>query len=81
MNCPKCGSEKINVQVATETQLKNKHHSLFWWVFIAWWWLPIKWIFFTFFALLAFFLPKRQKLVQKNVSICICQNCGNNWKV
>lgn len=80
MICPKCGSENVNVQVVTETQLKNKHHSLFWWIFIGWWWIPVKWLFFTFFALIALFLPKRQKLKQKHVSMCVCQNCGNNWK-
>ena len=27
MNCPKCGSENVNVQMVSESQLKTKHHS------------------------------------------------------
>ena len=81
MVCPRCGSENVNVQVVTETQLKNKGKGCLWWLIIGWWWVPIKWFCFTFFALLAAFLPKRQKLVQKQFSMCVCQNCGNNWRV
>lgn len=80
MVCPKCGSNNVNVQMVTETQLKRKGRGLFWWVFIGWWWIPIKWICFFWLALLAkIFAPKRQKLVQKHKSIAVCQACGNNW--
>ncbi len=27
MKCPKCASENVNVQMVSESQLKNKHHS------------------------------------------------------
>lgn len=47
MKCPKCGSENVNVQMVTETNLKTVHHGLFWWLFIGWWWWPIKWLVFT----------------------------------
>lgn len=81
MTCPKCGSNSVNVQVVTETQLKNKHHSFLWWFFIGWYWVPIKWILLFFPALLAkIFLPKRQTLKQKHLSMCVCQNCGHQWK-
>ena len=80
MKCPKCGSTNVNVQVVTETQLKNKHHGIFWWIFIGWWWIPVKWIGFFGLALLAkIFAPKRQKLKQKHISKCVCQNCGHMW--
>ena len=35
MKCPKCGSENVNVQMVTDTKLKNKHHSLIYWLFIG----------------------------------------------
>lgn len=38
MNCPKCGSENVNVQVVNEVELKNKHHSVIWWICIGWLW-------------------------------------------
>ena len=28
MNCPKCESENVKVQIVSESQLKNKHHSI-----------------------------------------------------
>lgn len=81
MVCPKCGSRNVAVQAVTETRLKNRHHSIFWWLLIGWWWVPFKWIFLTIPALLAkIFIPKRQKLKQIHISMCVCQNCGHNWK-
>jgi hypothetical protein len=36
MNCPKCGSEKVNVQMVSESKLKDKHHSIAYWLLIGW---------------------------------------------
>lgn len=81
MTCPKCGSTNVNVQIVTKSKLKNAHHGFFWWLLIGWWWIPIKWLFLTIPALLAkIFIPKKQKLKQRNVSMCVCQNCGHSWK-
>ena len=81
MTCPKCGSTNVNIQVVTETQLKNKHHNILWWLFIGWWWLIVKWLFLTLPALLAkIFIPKRQKLKQHHISMCVCQKCGHKWE-
>ena len=81
MTCPKCKSDNVSVQVVTESQLKNKHHGFLWHVFVGWYWIPIKWLCLTVPALLAkIFLPKRQKIVTKKVSMCVCQNCGHTWK-
>lgn len=80
MQCPKCGSTNISVQMVTDTQLVNKHRGIIWWLCIGWWWIPIKWLCFTVPALiLKIFSPKRQKLRQKHSSVCVCQNCGHNW--
>lgn len=81
MICPKCKSNNVTAQVVTETQLKNKHHNILWWIFVGWWWLPIKWVFLTFPALIAkIFIPKKQTLKQKHVSMWVCHNCGHTWK-
>lgn len=82
MVCPKCGSENVNVQVVTQTQLITKHRGIIWWVCIGWWWVPIKWLFLTVPALIVkIFAPKRQKLKQSTASVCVCQNCGHKWEV
>ncbi len=81
MVCPKCGSEHVNVQMVTETQLKNKRHGLLWWLFIGIWWVPFKWFVFTIPALIIkIFAPKKQTLKTKHKSMCICQNCGHHWE-
>ena len=80
MTCPKCGSNNVNVQMVTDTQLKDKHHGIIWWLFIGWWWVPIKWFCLTIPALLAkIFIPKRQRIKQKHRAVCVCQQCGHTW--
>lgn len=80
MRCPRCGSENINTQVINEIKLKNKHHSILWWIFVSWWWIPFKWIFITLPALFAkIFIPKRQVAINITKTICVCQNCGYSW--
>ena len=79
--CPKCGSNHVNVQVVSESQLRNKHHGCIWWLVIGWWWLPVKWVFFTFPALIfKLFMPKRQKIVTQHFTMNVCQSCGHSWK-
>ena len=80
MTCPKCKSENVNLQVVNEVKLKNKHHGLIWWLLVGWWWKPFKWLFLTVPALFALiFIPKRQKTVNKQKKICVCQVCGHTW--
>lgn len=77
MNCLRCGSEKVNIQVVEETKLVDKGHGIIWWIFIAPWYLIIKWIFFFPLALLAkIFIPKKQTIKQKIKSVAVCQECG-----
>ena len=65
MQCPKCGSENVNVQVVSETHLSTKHHGVVYWLFVGWWWIPVKWIFLTVPALIVkIFSPKNIKLKQ-----------------
>ena len=80
MKCPVCGSENVNVQVVTETELKNKHHSVLWWLCIGWWFVPLWWMFFTVPALIIkIFAPKKQNLKQCHNTVSVCQNCGHKW--
>jgi ribosomal protein S27AE len=82
MKCPKCGSTDVSVQFITETQLKEQHHGIFWWLLIGWWWIPIKWIFFTIPALIVkIFAPKRYKMKTIHRKMAVCQNCGKSWQV
>lgn len=82
MKCPKCQSENVSTQVINTVKLKNKHHGLLWWMFVGWYWVPIKWIVFTVPALLfAIFGSKKQKAVNKQKTICVCQSCGYNWNL
>lgn len=82
MNCPKCGSPNVTINVIQDTKLVNKHHGIIWWLCVGWWWLPIKWLCLTLPALLAkIFIPKRQKVVQTTRRVCVCQQCGNNWYI
>ncbi len=82
MVCPKCGSEDGNVQVVTETKLIEKHHGIFWWVFIGWWRLFFKWVFLTLPALIVkLFSSKKYKAKTTQHSVCVCQSCGHRWEV
>ena len=80
MKCPVCGSENVNVQIVTETELKNKHHGVVWWLCIGWGWVPIWGLFFTIPALIIkIFAPKKQNLKQCHNTVRVCQNCGHKW--
>ena len=35
MVCPKYGSDNVNVQMITESELKTKHHGILYWFFIG----------------------------------------------
>ena len=76
--CPRCGSNNMNVQVINEVTLKNQHHSIWWWIFIGWWWIFVKWLVFTIPALIfKIFGHKKQKAVNTQRRIAVCQQCGN----
>ena len=85
MRCPKCHSTFVDVQVVTDVRTVKVHHSILWWVFIGWWWLPVKWIFFTFWAFIAkvlsVLLGTRRRVVTERATLAVCQNCGHTWYV
>ena len=81
MTCPKCGSPNVSVQVVNTVRLKNKHHGVFWWLFIGWWWVCFKWLFLTLPALIfKIFGHKRQKAVNIQKTMAVCQACGHTWE-
>lgn len=83
MKCPYCGSDNVNVQMINNVQLVNSHHSIIWWLFIGFWWVPIKWLFFTVPALIfkIFGIGKKKKIKNTQEKHAICQSCGQSWKI
>ena len=82
LRCPNCGGYNMNVQIINEVTLKNQHHSIWWWIFIGWWWIFIKWLIFTVPALLfKLFGHKKQKAVNEQKKIAVCQQCGYSMEI
>ena len=82
MTCPKCGSENVNVQVVTETELKTKHHGIVYWLCFGWLIDIFLWLFLTLpMLIIAIFKPKKYKTKTTHSSMCVCQSCGHRWKV
>lgn len=80
--CPKCGSDKITVQIVADTKTKKQRHGVLWWLLIGWWLELCLWLFLTVPRLLiALFMPKKQKVVTTHKSMAICQNCGKMFNV
>ncbi len=81
MCCPKCGSRRVNAQIVSESQLRDKPKGCIWWLLIGCWWVPVKWFFFTLPALIfKLFVPKKQEIVTQHYSMFVCQSCGHTWK-
>lgn len=82
MQCIKCGSNNVNIQVVNESKLVTKHHGLIWWLCIGWWWIFFKWIFLTIPALIiAIFVGKRKTIKNIQRKVAVCQECGNTWDI
>lgn len=82
MVCPKCQSTNVNVQVVNEMELKKKHKSVAYWIFVGWWLQPILWLFLTLpMLIIRLFGHKKQKIKNTQKTVCICQNCGNRWEI
>lgn len=82
MQCPKCNSNNVNIQMINQTFQKTKHKGLLYWLFIGWWLELCLWLFLTVPRLLiALFVPKRKKIYNVTKKMAVCQNCGNSWEV
>ena len=77
MTCPSCGSEDVRVQVVTIHQLRNRHHSVLYWILVGWWLQPLLWICFSIpMLMIRLFAPRDKKLVAVHSSMAVCQQCG-----
>lgn len=83
MNCPKCKSNNISIQVLNSVELVKKHNSFLWWITIGWLWVLFKWIFFTLPALISKIFGIGKKYKTKNIETkkAVCQNCGYTWNI
>lgn len=83
MNCPKCKSNNISIQVLNSVELVKKHNSFLWWITIGWLWVLFKWIFFTLPALIfkIFGIGKKYKTRNIEAKKAVCQNCGYTWNI
>ena len=82
MTCPKCKSTNVTTQITQDIKIKNQHKGVLWWCFVGWWWLFFKWLFLTLPALiLKIFGHKKQNVVTKNRTMCVCQECGHTWEI
>ena len=76
MNCPRCGSAKINFQAVSIT--KTQRHGIFYWLFLGWFFDLLLWIFLTIpRRIIALFGSKR--VVTKVKSKAVYQSCGYMW--
>lgn len=82
MECPKCNSTNVNVQVVTKTNIKSKKKTLLYWLTIGWLVEPLLWFFLTLPKLIfELFKPQRLKVKTTTSKMAVCQNCGHSWKV
>jgi cellulose synthase/poly-beta-1,6-N-acetylglucosamine synthase-like glycosyltransferase len=84
MACPKCSSSNVSIQVVNESILKNKHHNFFWWLIVGWWFVPAMWFLFfvpKLFIKLFGLGHKKQKIVNVQKKVSVCQTCGNTWSI
>jgi len=82
MQCPKCQSTNVSIQLITETNFKTKKKTLLYWLTIGWIVEPLLWVFLTLPKLIyELFKPRRFKVKSKTEKIAVCQNCGHTWRV
>lgn len=70
MNCPKCGSDNVNV--ATTTHVESRRRSFLWnlcmcFVTCGFWllWMAVR--------------KRKEKVVTE--TFATCQSCGKHWKI
>ena len=81
MTCPKCGSDKVNIQMVTETKIKKKRRGIIYWLCFGWLFEMILWMFLTLpMLIVAIFKPKKYKTKTIHKSMAICQSCGHSWE-
>ena len=79
MNCPRCGSPAVNINVINEVRPRARH-GVFWWIFIGWWWRILWFLFFGMWYFL-FLAIRGRKYGNVQKKVCVCQQCGNSWTI
>ena len=88
--------EETSAKAITKTtsKYKQKGHGIIWWICIgSWWWIVDLMLWLCFFPIkLVLAITKKKKYVGKGTSVtstardvtyrtvCLCKNCGYNWK-
>lgn len=81
MQCPRCQSTNVNVQLLTKTSIKAKKKTILYWLTIGWLVEPLLWLFLTLPKLIfEVFKPQRLKIKTTTEKLAICQNCGHSWR-
>lgn len=81
LQCEKCGSSNVQVQLLNQIDLKVKRKGIIWWTLIGWWFITIKWLFFFWLALIIKILkPKKYKTINRVEKHFVCNNCGHSWQ-
>lgn len=81
LQCEKCGSSNVQVQLLNQMDLKVKRKGIIWWLLIGWWFIPIKWFCFFWLALIIkIFKPKKYKTINRVKKHFVCNNCGHSWQ-
>lgn len=73
MNCPRCGSDKVTVQVVTDSSRVRKRGCL--------WGLGRMLLVVCTCGLWLLIGKSKEKVNVQNHKEAICQNCGNSWTV
>lgn len=82
MLCTKCSSDNTQIQMLSETITKRKRRGLLYWLLIGWWLELILWFCLTIPRfLIALFIPKRTKTINRNFKVVVCQKCGHSWEI
>lgn len=80
MQCTKCGSENVKVMVTSTEKAKALHGPVYW-ALIGWWLQPILWLCATPVMFIWRLIRPNRKTKTVTVSMAVCQDCGNTWKV
>lgn len=81
LQCEKCGSNNVQVQLLNQIDLKVKRKGIIWWLLIGWWFIPIKWFCFFWLALIIkIFKSKKYKTINRVEKHFVCNNCGHSWQ-
>lgn len=70
MKCPKCGSERVNVN--TSVVAKSKHRSFLWNLFM---------ICITCGLWIIWMLVRKRKEKIVQITTATCQECAHTWKM